>query len=75
MSSFRLRGLLLIALVPLALLVPSAGAAPTELFFSEYIEGSSNNKALEVYNGTRARSTLATGYVRHPDVRNGDTSR
>jgi hypothetical protein len=25
---------------------------PTELFFSEYIEGSSNNKALEIYNGT-----------------------
>ncbi len=29
-----------------------AAAAPTELFFSEYVEGSSNNKALEVYNGT-----------------------
>ena len=27
---------------------------PTELFFSEYIEGSSNNKALEIYNGTGA---------------------
>ena len=27
-------------------------SAPTELFFSEYIEGSSNNKALEIYNGT-----------------------
>lgn len=25
---------------------------PTELFFSEYIEGSGNNKALEIYNGT-----------------------
>jgi len=25
---------------------------PTELFFSEYIEGSSQNKALEIYNGT-----------------------
>ena len=24
----------------------------TDLFFSEYIEGSSNNKALEIYNGT-----------------------
>ena len=29
-----------------------ASAQSTELFFSEYIEGSSNNKALEIYNGT-----------------------
>jgi uncharacterized protein len=62
-SSFRLRGLLLIVLVPLALLVPSAGAAPTELFFSEYVEGGSNNKALEIYNGTSATVDLAAnGY-------------
>jgi uncharacterized protein len=60
MSRLRLRGLLLFALVPLALIVPSAGAAPTELFFSEYIEGSSNNKALEIYNGTSSAVNLAT---------------
>jgi endonuclease G len=36
-------------------------AAPTELFFSEYIEGSSNNKALEIYNGTGSAVNLATG--------------
>lgn len=36
---------------------------PTELFFSEYIEGSSNNKALEIYNGTGAPINLGTnGY-------------
>ncbi|HEY9494676.1 MAG TPA: hypothetical protein VIR15_07480, partial [Intrasporangium sp.] len=40
---------------------PTAQAAPTELFFSEYIEGSSNNKALEIYNGTGAPVNLATG--------------
>ncbi len=38
-----------------ALAMPSQAAvqaaAPTELFFSEYIEGSSNNKALEIFNG------------------------
>jgi predicted extracellular nuclease len=34
-------------------------AAPTELFFSEYIEGSSNNKALEIYNGSGAAIDLA----------------
>lgn len=30
-------------------IVPAQAAAPTELIFSEYIEGSSNNKALEIY--------------------------
>ncbi len=29
-------------------------ACPTDLFFSEYIEGSSSNKAIEIYNGTGA---------------------
>ena len=33
---------------------------PTELFFSEYIEGTSNNKALEIYNGTGAAINLAS---------------
>ncbi|MDO9086289.1 MAG: ExeM/NucH family extracellular endonuclease [Anaerolineaceae bacterium] len=33
----------------------------TELFFSEYIEGSSNNKALEIYNGTGAAIDLSAG--------------
>jgi predicted extracellular nuclease len=40
---------------------PSAQAAATELFFSEYIEGSSNNKALEIFNGTGAAVDLAAG--------------
>ena len=26
-------------------------STPTELFFSEYLEGTSNNKALEIYTG------------------------
>lgn len=43
---------------------PSAPAAcPTDLFFSEYIEGSSNNKALEIYNGTGADITLTGNYT------------
>ncbi len=33
--------------------------AQSELFFSEYVEGSSNNKALEIYNGTGAAVDLA----------------
>ena len=40
-------------------LAPTASAAPAELFFSEYVEGSSNNKALEIYNGTGASIDLA----------------
>ncbi|MGQ0606927.1 MAG: ExeM/NucH family extracellular endonuclease [Chloroflexota bacterium] len=46
------------AIVPLIAPAPTR-AAPTELFFSEYIEGSSNNKALEIYNGTGAPIDLA----------------
>ena len=49
---------------PVFLSAPIASAAaPTELFFSEYIEGSSNNKALEIYNGTGGAVDLGTaGY-------------
>ncbi len=38
-----------------------ANAIPTDLFFSEYVEGSSNNKALEIFNGTGADIDLAAG--------------
>ena len=48
------------AIVPLIAPAPTR-AAPTDLFFSEYIEGSSNNKALEIYNGTGAPIDLAAG--------------
>src|SRR5687768_3404993 len=55
-------GLALGTLAPLVAPAPTHAAA-TELFFSEYIEGSSNNKALEIYNGTGAAINLATaGY-------------
>lgn len=42
-------------------LLSAQAATPMELFFSEYIEGSSNNKALEIYNGTGAAINLSTG--------------
>ncbi|MDX2034077.1 MAG: ExeM/NucH family extracellular endonuclease [Blastocatellia bacterium] len=48
-------------LAAFSLSVGKTEAAATELFFSEYIEGSSNNKALEIYNGTGAAVNLATG--------------
>lgn len=39
-----------------------AQPAPSDLFISEYIEGSSNNKAIELYNPTDASIDLS-GYV------------
>ncbi|MES1164478.1 MAG: ExeM/NucH family extracellular endonuclease, partial [Verrucomicrobiota bacterium] len=38
-----------------------AAQAPTDLLFSEYIEGTSNNKALEIYNPTGSAIDLAAG--------------
>ncbi|MEZ5024036.1 MAG: lamin tail domain-containing protein [Chitinophagales bacterium] len=38
----------------------SAHSQCTDLFFSEYIEGSGNNKALEIYNPTDAPINLGT---------------
>jgi hypothetical protein len=37
--------------------------AQTDLFFSEYIEGSGNNKALEIYNPTSQTIDLSNYYV------------
>jgi hypothetical protein len=50
----------------------AGGAAITELFFSEYVEGSSNNKFLEIYNGTGASVDLADYRVLH--FNNGSAS-
>ncbi len=38
-----------------------SAAAPVELYISEYIEGTSNNKAIEIYNGTGSAIDLAQG--------------
>ncbi|MFM7900675.1 MAG: lamin tail domain-containing protein, partial [Bacteroidota bacterium] len=35
--------------------------APTDLLISEYVEGSGNNKCIEIYNGTNNAINLATG--------------
>ena len=37
----------------------TAGINASDLFFSEYIEGSGNNKAIEIYNGTGSAVDLA----------------
>ncbi len=49
-------------------------AAATELFISEYIEGSSNNKAIEIFNGTGAAVDLAAGGYNLQYFFNGNTS-
>lgn len=55
----RVHALLVAVLVAAALSRPHAAA--TDLFISEIIEGTSNNKAIEIYNGTGAAVDLA-GY-------------
>jgi predicted extracellular nuclease len=40
---------------------PARAATPTDIFLSEYVEGTSNNKALEFFNGTGAPIDLAAG--------------
>ncbi len=62
------------AIVPLVFALPSANAQPTELFFSEYIEGSSNNKALEIFNGTGAPVDLDAGDYSVQMFFNGNSS-
>lgn len=58
------RATLALSLVAAVLAVPTGradAAVATELFFSEYVEGSSNNKALEVFNGTDQAIDLVAG--------------
>lgn len=52
--------------------MPPMGGCATDLFFSEYIEGSSSNKALEIYNPTGNPLDL-TDYVLYR-FNNGATS-
>ena len=50
---------LAVGIVPFIAAAPAATAAPTELFISEYVEGTSNNKAIEIYNGTGAAVNMS----------------
>ena len=52
----------------------AASAAPTDLFISEYVEGSSNNKAIELFNGTGAAVDLAAGGYQLQLYFNGSTT-
>ena len=67
----RLTHMVVVLLLTLGMLLPAAshsvaatpqspsGGPATDLFFSEYIEGSSSNKALEIYNGTGSSVDLS----------------
>jgi predicted extracellular nuclease len=61
-------------LTALLLAAAPVQAQTTELFFSEYIEGSSNNKALEIYNGTGAAVDLSAGQYVIQMYFNGNSS-
>ncbi|RLC62736.1 MAG: hypothetical protein DRI80_05695 [Chloroflexota bacterium] len=50
-------------------------ACPTDLFLSEYIEGSSYNKALEIYNGTGNDITLTGHYSVYLSFNGGSSER
>ncbi|SCL14264.1 lamin tail domain-containing protein [Micromonospora inyonensis] len=52
----------------------AASAAPTDLFISEYVEGSSNNKAIELFNGTGAAVDLTGGGYQLQFHFNGSTT-
>lgn len=64
----------LIAAVLLTVASSRPRAAATELFISEYVEGSSNNKALEIYNGTGVPIDLAAGVYNVQMFFNGSNS-
>ncbi|KAA3642724.1 MAG: hypothetical protein DWQ07_19540 [Chloroflexi bacterium] len=55
----RIVAVFLILSLVLSVFAGSALAATSDLLFSEYIEGSSFNKALEIYNGTGASVDLS----------------
>lgn len=54
--------------------VSVSGACATDLFFSEYVEGSSFNKALEIHNTTGAAIDLAAGVYTLERYNNGSSS-
>jgi len=69
----RLSVLALAAAVALLAAAPAV-AQPTDLLISEYVEGSSNNKAIELFNGTGAPIDLAAGNYQLEIYFNGSSS-
>ena len=63
----------LLLLIFLALPLPAFGQA-SDLFISEYVEGSSNNKAVEIHNATGATVDLNAGGYQLEFYFNGSSS-
>ncbi|MBM6405853.1 ExeM/NucH family extracellular endonuclease [Phycicoccus sp. CSK15P-2] len=61
----------LVVATPVVLTPAPASAATADLLLSEYVEGSSFNKAVEIYNGTGADVDLAAGGYRLELYSNG----
>jgi len=76
MSKLRVLSLFIgaLALIFAGVGVQTAYAAPTDLIISEYIEGSSNNKAIEIFNGTGASVDLGAGLYRLELYSNGSAT-
>src|SRR5262245_44882690 len=58
LTAFGLAGTVAAVSVAVA---PPATAVATELYISEYIEGTSNNKAIEIFNDTGSAVDLSAG--------------
>ena len=70
-------GALVVAVPVVMTPVAASAATPTELFFSEYVEGtsaSSSSKALEIYNGTGSAVDLTAGQYNVQMFFNGATT-
>ncbi len=65
---------LAVGITPFVAAGPASAAPPSELFFSEYVEGTGSNKAFEVYNGTGASVDLATAGYNVQVFSNGGTT-
>ncbi|MGE0103972.1 MAG: ExeM/NucH family extracellular endonuclease [Blastocatellales bacterium] len=72
--TFSIITLLMIAVVSIVFRTTHTNAAASELFISEYVEGSGNSKAIEIYNGTGASVDLAAGSYNLQYYFNGSTS-
>lgn len=71
-----MRKCVVVAALLMVLVGTQAGAQcpPTELILSEYVEGSSNNKAIEIFNGTSGAIDLASSDYELWIYFNGSTS-
>ncbi|NUQ26470.1 MAG: lamin tail domain-containing protein [Saprospiraceae bacterium] len=73
MGKLFYKAMLLIAVVVVGGVTSAQAQGCNELFFSEYVEGSSNNKCLEIYNPTGSPITL-TGVYSVSIYSNGSSS-